>query len=134
MKTILSGIQPTGKIHLGNYIGAITNWVKMQDEFNCFYTIVDLHSITIRQEAAELRKNTLDLAAILIASGIDPEKSTLFVQSHVKEHSLLTWVLMCNTLFGELNRMTQFKEKAKQHPDNINAGLFTYPVYVSSNW
>lgn len=132
-KIILSGIQPTGGIHIGNYIGAVRNWVAMQDKFKCFYTIVDLHSITIRQVPAELRKNTLDMAAILIAGGIDPEKSALFVQSHVPEHSLLAWVLNCYCQLGELNRMTQFKEKAAKHSENINVGLFTYPVLQAAD-
>ncbi len=132
-KTILSGIQPTGKLHIGNYIGAIKNWVAMQDEYQCYYTIVDLHSITIRQVPAELRKNTLDLAALLLASGIVPEKSVLFVQSHVPEHGQLAWVLNCFTQMGELNRMTQFKDKSAKHSDNINAGLFSYPVLQAAD-
>jgi tryptophanyl-tRNA synthetase len=132
-KVILSGIQPTGKIHIGNYIGAITNWVRFQDEFECYYTIVDLHSITIRQVAAELRKNCLDLAALLLAAGIDVEKSTLFIQSHVTEHAQLAWVLNCNAQMGELNRMTQFKDKSAKHSDNINVGLFSYPVLQAAD-
>ena len=132
-KTILSGIQPTGRLHIGNYIGAIKNWVAMQDEYQCYYTIVDLHSITIRQVPAELRNNTLNLAALLLASGIDPEKSVLFVQSHVPEHGQLAWVLNCFTQMGELNRMTQFKDKSAKHSDNINAGLFSYPVLQAAD-
>jgi tryptophanyl-tRNA synthetase len=127
-KVILSGIQPTGKIHLGNFIGAITNWIRFQDEYESYFTIVDLHAITVRQVPAELRKNCFDLAAMLLAAGIDPDKSTLFIQSHVTEHAQLAWVLNCNAQIGELNRMTQFKDKSAKHTDNINAGLFTYPV------
>lgn len=132
-KTILSGIQPTGGIHLGNLLGAISNWVKFQEEYNCFFTIVDLHSITVRQVPAELRKNTLDLAAMLLACGIHPDKSSLFIQSHVPEHSLLSWVLNCNAQFGELSRMTQFKDKSAKHADNINVGLFSYPVLQAAD-
>ncbi|MDQ1265083.1 MAG: tryptophanyl-tRNA synthetase [Bacteroidota bacterium] len=132
-KVILSGIQPSGNFHLGNYIGAIKNWVEMQEEFDCFFTLVDLHSITLRIEAAKLRKATFDLAAMLIACGIDPEKSTLFIQSHLPEHSQLAWVLNCFTPYGELGRMTQFKEKSQKHPENINAGLYTYPVLQAAD-
>lgn len=132
-KVILSGIQATGKIHLGNIIGAIQNWVKLQDSYECFYSIVDLHAITVRQVPAELRKNTLDMAAALLACGIDSERSTLFVQSHVTEHAQLAWVLNCNSQFGELSKMTQFKDKSVKHSDNINAGLFTYPVLQAAD-
>jgi tryptophanyl-tRNA synthetase len=132
-KVILSGIQATGKIHLGNIIGAIQNWVKLQDSYECFYSIVDLHAITVRQVPAELRKNTLDMAAALLACGIDPERSTLFVQSHVTEHAQLAWVLNCNSQFGELGKMTQFKDKSVKHAENINAGLFTYPVLQAAD-
>jgi tryptophanyl-tRNA synthetase len=132
-KVILSGIQPTGKIHLGNFIGAITNWVRFQDEFECYFTIVDLHSITVRQVPAELRNNCLNLAAMLIAAGIDKDKSNLFIQSHVREHAELAWVLNCNAQMGELNRMTQFKDKSAKYSDNINAGLFTYPVLQAAD-
>lgn len=132
-KVILSGIQPTGKIHLGNIIGAIQNWVKLQDSYDCFFTIVDLHAITVRQVPADLRKNTLDMAATVLACGVDPEKATLFVQSHVTEHAQLAWVLNCNTQFGELSKMTQFKDKSAKHTDNINAGLFTYPALQAAD-
>ncbi|MGA2298425.1 MAG: tryptophan--tRNA ligase [FCB group bacterium] len=130
---ILSGIQPTGGLHIGNLIGAIKNWVELQVQYQCFFTIVDLHSITIKQVPAELRKSTLDMAAMLLACGIDTGKSTLFIQSHVIEHAQLAWVLNCFTSYGELGRMTQFKEKAAAHPDNINAGLFTYPVLMAAD-
>ncbi len=132
-KIILSGIQPSGKLHIGNLFGAIQNWVKMQDEFKCFFTVVDLHAITVRQVPADLRKNTLDLAALLLACGIDPEKSSLFVQSHVTEHAQLAWVLDTFTQMGELSRMTQFKEKSRRHEDNINVGLFAYPVLQAAD-
>ncbi len=132
-KIILSGIQPTGRLHIGNLIGAIRNWVAMQDEFECYFTIVDLHAITVRQNPADLRKNTLDMAAMLLAVGINPEKSALFVQSQVPEHSQLSWVLNCFTPIGDLNRMTQFKDKSSKHPDNINAGLFSYPVLQAAD-
>ena len=132
-KTILSGIQPTGRLHIGNYIGAIKNWVAMQDEYQCYYTIVDLHSITIRQVPAELRNNTLNLGALLLNSKKDKKKSVLFVQSHVPEHGQLAWVLNCFTQMGELNRMTQFKDKSAKHSDNINAGLFSYPVLQAAD-
>lgn len=130
---ILSGIQPTGRLHLGNLIGAIKNWVALQDEYFCYFTIVDLHSITIRQVPAELRKNSLDLAALLLACGIDQSKCCLFIQSHVPEHSQLAWVLNCFTPMGELSRMTQFKDKSAKNPDNINAGLFTYPILQAAD-
>jgi tryptophanyl-tRNA synthetase len=132
-KVILSGIQPTGNLHMGNYAGAIINWVAMQEEYECYFTIVDQHSITIRQKPADLRKNTYDMAAMLLACGITHEKSVLFVQSHVPAHSQLAWVLYCNTQIGELNRMTQFKDKSKKHPENINAGLFTYPALQAAD-
>ena len=130
---ILSGIQPSGKLHIGHLTGAIKNWVDLQNQYQCYFTIVDLHAITVRQEPAELRKRTLDLAAMFIACGIDPEKCVLFIQSHVPEHTQLTWVLTCFTGMGELGRMTQFKDKSQQHTDNINAGLFTYPVLMASD-
>jgi tryptophanyl-tRNA synthetase len=130
---ILSGIQPTGKLHIGNLIGAIQNWVRLQDEYECYFTIVDLHAITVKQVPAELRKNTIELAALLLATGIDPEKSTLFIQSHVSEHSQLAWVLNCFAQMGELHRMTQFKDKSKKNKDNINVGLFDYPVLQAAD-
>lgn len=132
-KVILSGIQPSGVLHIGNYIGAIKNWVSLQDEYDCFFTVVDLHSITIKQVPAELRKKTLDMAAMLIACGINPDKCSLFIQSHVPEHAELAWVLNCFTPYGELSRMTQFKDKSIQHPDNINSGLFIYPVLQAAD-
>ncbi len=132
-KIILSGIQTSGKITIGNICGAIKNWVDMQDEYRCYYFLADLHSITVKQEPAELRKNTLDIAAILLAAGIDPEKSVLFMQSMVHEHAELAWVLNCYTGMGELGRMTQFKDKSQQHPENINTGLFTYPILQAAD-
>ena len=134
MKRILSGIQPSGEVHLGNYIGALQHWAAQQDEKDCFYCIVDLHAITVPQDPKSLREATLDLAATLIASGIDPERSTLFVQSHVPEHSQLGWILECVATFGELRRMTQFKDKAaKQKEGNVSVGLFTYPVLQAAD-
>lgn len=127
-KTIFSGVQPSGMLTLGNYIGALKNWVELQEEYECFYCVVDLHAITVRQNPAELRKRTMETLAIFLASGIDPEKSTIFMQSHVSAHAELGWILDCYTYLGELNRMTQFKQKSERHKDNINAGLYTYPV------
>lgn len=132
-KTIFSGIQPTGVFTLGNYLGALKNWVAMQDEYNCIYSIVNMHAITVRQDPATLRKQTLECYALLLACGIDPKKSVLFIQSHVKTHAELTWVLSCNTQFGELSRMTQFKDKSQKHPENVNVGLFTYPVLMAAD-
>lgn len=130
---ILSGIQPSGDLHIGHLTGAIKNWVSLQDTYQCYFTIVDLHAITVRQEPAELRKRTLDLAALYIACGIDPAKSILFVQSHVPEHSQLAWVLNCFTGMGECSRMTQFKDKSQQHSENINVGLFAYPILMAAD-
>lgn len=132
-KTVFSGVQPTGKITLGNYLGAIRNWSPLQDEYNCLYCVVDLHSLTVTQVPAELRKNTLDLVALYIACGIDPSKSSLFIQSHVHEHAELAWVLDTIAYIGELNRMTQFKDKSRKHADNINMGLMNYPVLMASD-
>ncbi len=132
-KTIFSGVQPSGNITLGNYLGAIKNWVDFQDEYNCIYAMMDLHAITVRQNPSELKKRTLDLLKIYIACGIDPEKSLLFIQSQVPQHAQLAWVLNCYTYMGELSRMTQFKDKSSRHADNINAGLFTYPVLMASD-
>ncbi|MBE6840492.1 MAG: tryptophan--tRNA ligase [Ruminococcus sp.] len=132
-KLIFSGIQPTGTFTLGNYIGAVRNWGPLQDEYNCIYCVVDLHAITVKQEPAKLRKNTLDAYALLMACGIDTEKSILFIQSHVKTHAELNWVLGCSTQFGELSRMTQFKDKSKRHADDVNSGLFTYPVLMAAD-
>ena len=132
-KVILSGIQPTGTFTLGNYIGAVRNWDRMQQDYDCAYFVADLHSLTVRQEPGALKKNTLEAVALLLACGIDPEKSLLFVQSHVRAHAELGWILDCNALFGELTRMTQFKDKSAQHADNVNAGLFTYPVLMAGD-
>ncbi|MBQ3226173.1 MAG: tryptophan--tRNA ligase [Clostridia bacterium] len=132
-KTIFSAVQPSGEITLGNYLGAIKNWVALQDEYNCIYSIVDMHAITVRQTPAELRKRSLELLMQYIACGIDPEKAILFIQSHVPAHAQMAWVLSCNTQMGELSRMTQFKDKSKKHAEDINAGLFTYPVLMAAD-
>lgn len=134
-KRILSGIQPSGALTLGNYVGALRNWVKLQqeDEYESYYMIADLHSITVRQEPKELRKNCMDLLALFIACGLDAEKEPIFFQSHVPAHTQLGWVLDCNTYMGELSRMTQFKDKSRKHEDNINAGLFTYPSLMAAD-
>ncbi|MBR1739729.1 MAG: tryptophan--tRNA ligase [Ruminococcus sp.] len=132
-KMILSMIQPTGTFTLGNYLGAVRNWGPLQEEYNCVYAVADLHSITVTQEPAQLRKNSLQAYALLIACGMDPEKSVLFFQSHNHNHPELSWVLGCSTQFGELGRMTQFKDKSAKHADNINAGLFTYPVLMAAD-
>lgn len=132
-KIVFSAIQPSGTITLGNYLGAVRNWVNMQDEFNCIYALADLHTITVRQEPAVMRKNILDAYASIMACGIDPEKSLFFIQSHVHTHAELAWILNCYTQFGELSRMTQFKDKSAKHADNINAGLFTYPCLMAAD-
>ncbi|MGI5970710.1 MAG: tryptophan--tRNA ligase [Oscillospiraceae bacterium] len=132
-KTILSGIQPSGDLTLGSYLGAIKNWVELADEYNCLYCIVDMHSITARQDPGLLRRHTMEQLAQYIACGLDPEKNILFIQSHVHEHAELAWVLNCYTMFGELSRMTQFKDKSARNADNINAGLFTYPVLMAAD-
>ncbi len=132
-KKILSLIQPTNTPHLGNYLGAMQNWIKMQEEFDCTYGIADLHSITVRQDPVKLRAQIKESYALLIAMGLDPEKSTLFVQGHNPHHAELSWILSCYTQFGELSRMTQFKDKSAKHPENINAGLFTYPVLMAAD-
>lgn len=132
-KIIFSGIQPTGVPTLGNYIGALKNWNALQNEFNCVYSIVNLHAITVRQNPAELKRQTLESYALLLACGIDPQKSIVFIQSHVRAHAELAWALSCFTQFGELSRMTQFKDKSVKHADNINAGLFTYPVLMAAD-
>lgn len=132
-KIIFSGVQPSGNITLGNYLGAIKNFVDLQHDYHCCYAIMDLHSITVRQNPAELRKRTLDLLKIYLACGIDPEENLLFVQSHVPAHAQLAWVLNCYTYMGELSRMTQFKDKSAKHADNINAGLFTYPTLMAAD-
>ena len=132
-KVMLSGIQPSGALHLGNYLGAIRNWVERTDEFDNYYFLADLHTLTVRQVPADLRRHTLELLASYIACGLDPEKNTLFIQSHVPAHAELGWVLNCYTMFGELSRMTQFKDKSAKHADNINGGLFTYPCLMAAD-
>ena len=132
-KRIFSGIQPSGDLTLGSYMGAIKNWAAMQEEYDCLYCIVDEHAITVRQEPALLRRRTLEQLAQYIACGLDPEKNILFIQSHVPQHAELSWILGCYTQFGELGRMTQFKQKSQQHADNITAGLFTYPVLMAAD-
>ncbi len=128
-----SGIKPTGALTLGSYLGAIKNWTDLVEQYESYFCIVDMHSITIRLDPAELRRNALEQLAYYIASGLDPEKCTLFIQSHVPAHAELSWVLSCYTMFGELSRMTQFKDKSAKHADNINAGLFTYPVLMAAD-
>jgi len=130
---IFSGIQPSGVLTLGNYIGALNRFAKLQDDYDCIYCVVDEHAVTVRQNPADLRRRCLELAALYIASGIDPEKSILYCQSHVSAHAELGWILNCFTYMGELNRMTQFKEKSAKHAENINAGLFTYPVLMAAD-
>ena len=132
-KRIFSGIQPSGELTLGSYMGAIKNWVALQDEYDCIYCIVDMHAITVRQNPAELRRRSVAQLAQYIACGLDPEKNIMFIQSHVPQHAELGWILGCYTQFGELSRMTQFKQKAQQHADNITAGLFTYPVLMAAD-
>ena len=132
-KVMLSGIQPSGDLHLGNYLGAVKNWGERADEFDCYYFMADLHTLTVRQNPAELRRRTLEQLAQYIACGLDPEKNTLFVQSHVHEHAELGWILNCYTMFGELSRMTQFKDKSAKNADNINGGLFTYPSLMAAD-
>ena len=132
-KTLFSGMQATGNLTLGNYLGALKNWVALSDEYNCFYCVVDEHSITVRQDPVKLRAQIKESYALLIAAGLDPEKSTLFVQGHNCQHAELSWILSCYTQFGELSRMTQFKDKSAKHADNINAGLFTYPTLMAAD-
>jgi tryptophanyl-tRNA synthetase len=132
-KTVFSGVQPSGELTIGNYIGAIKNWIELQDEYDCYYSIVDLHAITVPQVPKDLRKNTLDLLAIYLACGLDPEKSTIFIQSHVPAHVELTWVLNSISYMGQLSRMTQYKEKSQRSEENLNAALFTYPVLMASD-
>lgn len=132
-KNLLSGAAPSGNLTLGNYIGAVSNWVLQQNEFNSYYMVVDLHSITTRQDPAQLRERSMSFYAQYLACGLDPEKNTVFLQSHVSEHAELTWVLNCFTPFGDLSRMTQFKDKSLKHAKNINAGLFTYPVLMAAD-
>ena len=132
-KVVFSGVQPSGNLTIGNYLGAIKNFSAFSEEYHCFYCVVDLHAITVRQVPAELRRRTYETLALYIAAGLDPQKNTLFVQSHVPAHAELSWMLNCFTMFGELSRMTQFKDKSQKHADNINAGLFTYPVLMASD-
>ncbi|MBQ7718331.1 MAG: tryptophan--tRNA ligase [Clostridia bacterium] len=132
-KRAFSGIQPTGCLTLGNYVGAVKSWLNMQEEFDCIFSVVDMHSITVRQDPAALRKRCMEFFCEYIACGLDPEKSILFFQSHVSQHAELAWILNCFTYMGELSRMTQFKEKSARHADNINAGLFTYPVLMAAD-
>ena len=132
-KRIFSGVQPSGTITLGNYLGAIKNWVDLQNKYDCAFAMMDMHTITVRQTPSELRKRTLELLALYIACGIDPQKCILFIQSHNSAHAELAWVLNCYTYMGELQRMTQFKDKSARHADNINAGLFTYPVLMAAD-
>lgn len=132
-KVVFSGIQPSGSLTIGNYIGALKNFAKLQDEYDCFYCIVDLHAITVPQVPKDLRRRTLEVLALYMACGIDPEKSSIFIQSHVPAHTELSWVLDSITYMGQLNRMTQFKEKSKKSDENLNAGLYTYPVLMASD-
>ena len=132
-KVLFSGMQATGSLTLGNYLGALKNWLTLSDEYECFYSVVDLHSITVRQNPAELRKRARALLTLYIAAGLDPEKNCIYYQSHVSGHAELAWILNCFTYMGELNRMTQFKDKSAKHADNINAGLFTYPVLMAAD-
>lgn len=132
-KRIFSGMQPSGMITLGNYLGALKNWTSLQDDYDCLYCIVDMHAITVRQDPVKLRKQARDLLTQYLAVGIDPEKNTIYYQSHVSQHAELGWILNCFTYMGELNRMTQFKDKAAKHADNINAGLYTYPVLMAAD-
>ncbi|MBQ3064966.1 MAG: tryptophan--tRNA ligase [Clostridia bacterium] len=132
-KRIFSGVQPTGNLTIGNYLGAIKNWTALQEDYDCLYCVVNQHAITVRQDPANLRKSTYETLALYLAAGLDPEKNTLFIQSHVSAHAELAWVLNCYTMFGELSRMTQFKDKSAKNADNINAGLFTYPVLMAAD-
>ena len=132
-KVLFSGMQATGNLTLGNYLGALKNWVTLSDEYECFYSVVDMHSITVRQDPATLRKRARALLTLYIAAGLDPKKNCIYYQSHVSGHAELAWILNCFTYMGELNRMTQFKDKAAKHADNINAGLFTYPVLMAAD-
>ncbi len=132
-KVLFSGMQSTGNLTLGNYLGALKNWVSLSDEYECFYSVVDMHSITVRQDPSELRKRARNLLTLYIAAGLDPQKNCIYYQSHVSGHAELAWILNCFTYIGELNRMTQFKDKAAKHADNINAGLYTYPVLMAAD-
>ena len=130
-KVIFRGVQPSGNLTIGNYLGALKNWVKLQDEYDCYYCVVDLHAITVKQEPKDLRRRTLEVLAIYLAAGIDPAKNTLFIQSHVPAHSEACWLLSCSTYMGELSRMTQYKDKSKKMGESIGVGLFTYPVLMA---
>ena len=132
-KVLYSAMQSTGTLTLGNYMGALDNWVKLADEYQTFYAIADLHSLTVRQDPADIRKRARDLYILYVAAGLDPEKNCIYYQSHVGAHAELSWILNCFTYMGELNRMTQFKDKAAKHSDNINAGLYTYPVLMAAD-
>ena len=132
-KVLYSGMQATGNLTLGNYLGALKNWVDLCEEYECFYGVVDLHSITVRQDPAVLRQRARSLLTIYMAAGLDPEKNCLYYQSHVSGHAELSWILSCFTYMGELNRMTQFKDKAAKHADNINAGLYTYACVMAAD-
>lgn len=132
-KRIFSGAQPTGQLHIGNYLGALKNWVELQDDYECFYCIVNMHAITLPQEPKTLREKTLDLARIYLAAGVDPERSTIFIQSDVPAHAELAWVLSCQARMGELERMTQFKDKGKGNAERAGVGLFTYPILMASD-
>lgn len=132
-KILYSAVQPSGCVTLGNYLGAIKNWVNMQEDYNCMYCVADLHSITVRQNPADLRKRSVELLSLFLACGLDPKKNILYFQSHVPAHAELAWILNCYTYMGELGRMTQFKDKSARHADNINAGLFTYPVLMAAD-
>lgn len=132
-KVMLSGVQPSGDLHLGNYLGAIKNWVAQAEEFDCFYFMADMHTITVRQNPADLRRRTQEQLALYIACGLDPKRDTLFIQSHVHQHAELGWILNCFTMFGELSRMTQFKDKSARNAENINGGLFTYPSLMAAD-
>jgi len=130
---VLSGIQPTSVLTIGNYFGALKNYVAMQDDFDAYYMVANLHAQTVKMDPTELRRRSIETYALFLACGIDPNRSTIFVQSHVPEHTMLTWALMCNAYMGELSRMTQFKEKSARYAENINAGLFTYPVLMAAD-
>ena len=132
-KVVLSGIQPSGLITIGNYLGAVKNWAEIQEQYRCVFMIANLHATTVRQEPAALRKNTLEAYAMLLACGVDPKRSIVFVQSQNPHHTELMWALNCYTQFGELSRMTQFKDKSARYADNVNAGLFTYPTLMAAD-
>lgn len=132
-KVIFSGIQPSGNLTIGNYLGALKNWVKLQDKYDCYFCIVDLHAITVKQEPKDLRRRTLEVLAIYLAAGINPEENTIFIQSHVPTHSEAAWLLNCFSYVGELGRMTQYKDKSKRYGESVSAGLFTYPVLMAAD-